>query len=135
MFRSFRALIGEEIAQVALAGADAEQAELLDRILEDGAQRVLVAHVDGELAGFVSFSVDAERGIGEIGLNAVDPAHAGRGIGTLLYERALEAMRERGARMATVSTGGDESHAAARRAYAKAGFGPSIPSVTLYRTL
>jgi hypothetical protein len=37
--------------------------------------------------------------------------------------------------LATVGTGGDPSHAPARRAYAKAGFGPAIPSLTLYRLL
>lgn len=37
--------------------------------------------------------------------------------------------------LATVSTGGDPSHAPARRAYEKAGFGPGLPSVYLYRVL
>jgi hypothetical protein len=37
--------------------------------------------------------------------------------------------------VATVSTGGDPSHAPARRAYEKAGFGPAIPSVSLYKLL
>jgi hypothetical protein len=32
-------------------------------------------------------------------------------------------------------TGGDPSHAPARRAYEKAGFGPAIPSVSLYKLL
>ncbi|WP_309895073.1 hypothetical protein [Archangium sp.] len=32
-------------------------------------------------------------------------------------------------------TGGDPSHAPARRAYEKVGFGPAIPSVSLYRLL
>ena len=37
--------------------------------------------------------------------------------------------------VATVGTGGDPSHAPARRAYETAGFGPAIPSLTLYRLL
>ncbi len=44
-------------------------------------------------------------------------------------------MKEWGAEVATVSTGGDPSHAPARRAYGKAGFGPAIPSVALYKLL
>jgi hypothetical protein len=36
---------------------------------------------------------------------------------------------------ATVSTGGDPSHAPARRAYEKAGFSAQIPSVWFCRTL
>ena len=34
-----------------------------------------------------------------------------------------------------VGTGGDPSHAPARRAYEKAGFGPAIPSLYYYRAL
>ncbi len=47
----------------------------------------------------------------------------------------LHAMREAGMRVATVGTGGDASHVPARRAYEKAGFGPAIPSLYLYRSL
>ncbi len=47
----------------------------------------------------------------------------------------LARMRELGAEVATVGTGGDPSHAPARRAYAKAGFGPALPSVYAYARL
>ncbi|WP_437957583.1 GNAT family N-acetyltransferase [Sorangium sp. So ce119] len=70
-----------------------------------------------------------------IGLNAVDPAHAGKGIGTAMYEFALARMRQSGMKVATVATGGDPSHAPARRAYRKAGFDVEIPSVWMCRKL
>jgi len=38
-------------------------------------------------------------------------------------------------KVATVGTGGDPSHAAARRAYRNAGFDIEIPSVWMYRKL
>ncbi|MFB3103854.1 MAG: hypothetical protein ACE1ZA_02905, partial [Pseudomonadales bacterium] len=57
------------------------------------------------------------------------------GIGTWMYEYAVEQLREVGMRVAEVGTGGDPSHAPARRAYAKAGFGPGIPNVYLYQEL
>ena len=44
-------------------------------------------------------------------------------------------MRAAGLRCVQVSTGGDDSHAPARRAYEKAGFRPGVPSLTLYREL
>ena len=136
VFASFRAILGAEIGKVALAEAEAEQAALLDEVGAPGApHEALVASVAGTVVGLVSFQIDPIRRIGEIGLNAVDPAHARRGIGTALYEAALGRMKESGMAMATVATGGDASHAAARRAYAKAGFGPGIPSVYLYRLL
>ena len=136
MFRSFRAIVGEEIAALAFAHADAEQAKLLDGICAAGSgHQVLVVTLGDEVVGFVSFTVDAGKRTGEIGLNAVHPAHAGRGIGTAMYEHVLARMKELGMALATVGTGADPSHAPARRAYEKAGFGPAIPSVFLYRLL
>jgi GNAT superfamily N-acetyltransferase len=65
----------------------------------------------------------------------VHPEHANRGIRVALYGLALARMKELGAALATVATGGDPSHAPARRAYEKAGFGPALPSVHLYKLL
>lgn len=136
VFRSFAAIVGEEIASIVFAHADAEQARLLDSVCEAGSgHRVLVAVAGGAVVGFVSFSMDEDKRTGEIGLNAVRPDHAGRGIGTEMYGRALARMKESGMALATVGTGGDSSHAPARRAYEKAGFGPSLPSLHLYKLL
>lgn len=136
VFQSFREIVGPEIAAVAFAGADAEQAGMLEEVCApESSHTVLVVCVGTEIAGFVAFTVDADRHIGEIGLNAVDPRFAGRGLGTWMYGQTLDLMRRRGATVATVGTGGDPSHAAARRAYKKCGFGPAIPSLYLYRKL
>lgn len=136
VFASFRALVGEEIASVALANAEPEQAAHLDELCAAGSKaEVYVALLDGVIVGFVSVTVDEEQRVGEIGLNAVHPSQGGLGIGTKLYELALERMRARGALVATVGTGGDASHEPARRAYEKVGFRKSIPSLYLYRKL
>ena len=136
VFRSFRATVGAEVAALAFAQAEADQARLLDDACAAGSgHHVLVVTVGEEVVGFVSFTVDAARRTGEIGLNAVHPDHAGRGLGTWMYGHALARMKELGAALATVGTGGDPGHAPARRAYAKAGFGPALPSVHLYRLL
>ncbi len=137
VFRSFRDIVGERVFALALTGAEVEQARLLEGLCGPGsAHEVLVATVDGAgVVGFVAFSVDQAARAGEIGVNAVHPDHAGRGIGTAMYGRALTLMKERGAVVASVGTGGDPSHAPARRTYGKAGFGPAIPSVTLYKLL
>jgi ribosomal protein S18 acetylase RimI-like enzyme len=94
-----------------------------------------VAESGDEVVGFVAIRVDRETHVGEIGLNAVDPAHAGKGIGTAMYELAVARMKEAGMKVATVATGGDPSHAPARRAYRKAGFDVDIPSVWMCRKL
>ena len=136
VFRSFREIIGPSIAQIAFASAETEQAELLaDLCKPDTPQKVFVAVLETKIIGFVSISLDHKQKIGEIGLNAVHPDFTGRGIGTQLYEFALHKMKAAGMQVATVGAGGDPSHAPARRAYEKAGFGPSLPSLWMYGSL
>lgn len=136
VFASFREILGEEIYRRAQAHQDEAQGELLASLLREGSGwEVHCAENGGEVVGFVSVQLNADRLVGEIGLNAVHPDYAGKGIGTLLYEHALDRMREAGMRVATVGTGGDPSHAPARRAYAKAGFDVAIPSVWMCRVL
>lgn len=87
---------------------------------------ILVAEVDGEIAGFVSYALDRAREVGTIHYNAVDPRFQGHGIGTMQVERVLAIFREAGMRIACVGTGLNEGHAPARRMYEKAGFEPVI---------
>lgn len=136
VFRSFRQIVGERIAVTAFAQLEREQASLLDSVCgADSSHELFVVERGGAVVAFCTLSLDRETKVGEIGLNAVDPAHQGAGIGTRMYETALERMRAAGMRVATVGTGGEASHAPARRAYEKAGFGPAIPSLYLYRAL
>lgn len=136
VFRSFADIVGAEIAALAFAHADAGQAKLLDDVCRAGSgHHVLVASIGDAVVGFVSFTIGADERVGEIGLNAVHPDHAGEGIGTGMYEHAMARMKALGVALVTVGTGGDPSHAPARRAYEKAGFGPALPSVTLYKLL
>jgi len=136
VFASFRAILGEDISQVTQARDDQAQAEYLASLLiPDSAWELYVAEHAGLVVGFVSVQINRETSIGEIGLNAVHPDWAGAGIGTAMYDFVLERMREAGMRVATVSTGGDSSHAPARRAYQKAGFKVGIPSIWLCQRL
>jgi GNAT superfamily N-acetyltransferase len=136
VFASFAAITGERIAAVAFDRADAEQAALLDELSHPKPGRhLIVAMLGEEIIGFAACTLDEAARLGEIGLNAVHPDHAGRGLGTAMYRHILGLMRDAGMEVAAVSTGGDPSHAPARRAYAKVGFGAPIPSVSLYRTL
>jgi GNAT superfamily N-acetyltransferase len=95
----------------------------------DSGWEVFAAEQAGAVVGFVSIRMNHETRVGEIGLNAVHPEHAGKGLGTAMYEFAAARMKNAGMRVATVSTGGDPSHAPARRAYEKGGFAVHIPSV------
>lgn len=136
VFASFRSLLGDAIYGLAQRQQDESQGELLTSIMApDSGWELYAARVGEETVGFVSVRLDRPTLIGEIGLNAVDPAQAGRGFGTAMYDFAVARMQEAGMKVATVGTGGDPSHAPARRAYRKAGFTAEIPSVWMCRLL
>lgn len=135
IFASFRHMLGDEVYELAQRHEDEAQSELLPSLLDDGHWSVFVALVDDVIVGFVSMRIDPERPVGEIGLNAVAPRMAGRGIGTHMYRYALDQMRAAGAKVATVATGGDPSHAPARRAYARVGFDRVTPGLWMCQRL
>ncbi|MDX2222612.1 MAG: GNAT family N-acetyltransferase [Rhodospirillaceae bacterium] len=136
VFASFRRIVGADIAAVALMTAEQEQADLLDRICgAPNEHEMYVIEHDGAPVGFCALSMNVATKVGEIGLNAVHPDHQGRGLAALMYAHALTRMRAAGMKVATVGTGADDSHAPARRAYAKAGFDAGIPSIYYYRML
>lgn len=136
VFASFRSMLGDEIYELSQKKDDEGHGAFLTSLLKaDSGWEMYVARAGDEIVGFVGVRLDRERQLGEIGLNAVDPSHAGQGIGTAMYEFALARMKEAGMKVATVGTGGDPSHAPARRAYEKAGFGVFIPTLWMSRKL
>lgn len=136
VFASFRAILGEELYVLVQQRDDDAQEGLLSALVRgEPSWSLYVAHAGGEIVGFVTIRLDPERHLGEIGLNAVDPERAGKGAGTAMYTFALELMRAAGMKAATVGTGGDPSHAPARRAYEKAGFAVGIPTLWMSREL
>jgi ribosomal protein S18 acetylase RimI-like enzyme len=94
-----------------------------------------VCEEDGKIVGFVTIHIDAEKKIGEIGNNAVDPTCGLKGIGQQMYKAALERFSKEGMKYAKVGTGLDPAHAPARRAYERAGFNIKTESVMYYKRL
>jgi GNAT superfamily N-acetyltransferase len=130
VFAAFRALLGDELYDRVQRREDEAKQALLDALIGgQGGWTLHIARLGMRTVGFVALRGDPVSRLGEVGLNAVDPLHAGRGIGTAMYRYALRCLRAAGMEAATVATGGDASHAPARRAYAKAGFDKAIPSV------
>ena len=86
--------------------------------------QVLVAEVDGAVAGFVKIravtSLPSHAHVLQIQGLAVDPAVQGRGVGRALLEAAADEARSRGARKLTLRVLGWND--TARRLYARAGF-------------
>jgi ribosomal protein S18 acetylase RimI-like enzyme len=99
-----------------------DQRRAVEGVLAAKERRVWVAEADGTAVGFVAVRFHPESGMGEIYMLAVDPDHQGGGVGTALTEFALERLKDAGMKVAMVETGGDPGHAAARRAYERAGF-------------
>jgi len=115
---------------------DEAQKELLKSLFdEDSIWRTWKVNLEEVTVGFVSIRIDKKAKVGEIGLNAVHPKYAKKGIGTQMYDFAVEIMRKEGMKVATVATGEDPSHLSARKAYRKAGFDVEIPSVWMCQVI
>jgi ribosomal protein S18 acetylase RimI-like enzyme len=95
---------------------------------------VLVAEREGEVIGYTYAGVEgfdwmALRGpAGVIYDILVDPAQRGHGVGMMLLEAALTALRERGAPRAVLAMA--EGNAAAQRLFARAGFRRTMIEMT-----
>jgi ribosomal protein S18 acetylase RimI-like enzyme len=136
IYDSFRDLVGEEVFRLEFSDWDQAQGNYLESICaKNSGKEIYVATVDEAVVGFIGLSMNQASGRGEVDLNAVDPGHQGDGIGEFMYQFAIRRMQSAGMKVVKVSTGGDSSHAPARRAYEKAGFNVFIPSITMYRKL
>jgi ribosomal protein S18 acetylase RimI-like enzyme len=134
--RAFEEALGSKIFDYRYHDWREQYADYLGRISNsDPAVKVYVVEDAGALVAFVVTIMDCKRKIGEIGLNAVAPEHQGKGIGEMMYAFALKELKERGAEVAYVGTGGDSAHAPARAAYEAVGFDRAIPAVHYFRTL
>ena len=111
------------------------QREAIEQVCKNGDKTIVwVAELHGIVVGFLAYTLDVEEKIGEVQLLAVHPDYQNRGIGTELNLFALGQMRESGMRMAKVETGGDSSHAPARKSYQKAGY-TALPLVRYFKDL
>ena len=76
-----------------------------------------------------------ETKIGDIHFLAVHPEYQNNGIGKRMNDFVLQKMTEAGMLVVTVGTGGDDSHAPARRTYETAGFSAALPTVHYFKKL
>ncbi|MGI8589113.1 MAG: GNAT family N-acetyltransferase [Chloroflexia bacterium] len=135
VFTSFKQVLGSKIYTVIYPDWRTSQRETVETICKDSEKTiVLVAEVDGIAVGFIAYELDTKDKTGEVQLLAVHPEYQNRGIGTELNNFVLTKMKESGMKMAVVGTGGDPSHAPARRSYEKAGYTP-LPLVRYYKDL
>jgi ribosomal protein S18 acetylase RimI-like enzyme len=134
VFISFRQILGPKIYPLLYPDWRKSQAEVVEQICTDQENHVLVAEVDGNVAGFLAYELREKDATGQVQLLAVHPKYQNHGIGTELNTIALQKMKAAGMKLAEVGTGGDEGHAPARRSYEKAGY-TAIPLVRYHKDL
>jgi len=133
--KMFRQCYGDELFELIVGDEHTRKGEQIKSHARMHPQWLFVAEEDGRIVGFVTFMLDREKRIGEIGNNAVDPECGLKGIGQQMYKAVLQYFRDQGMRYARVQTGLDEAHSRARRAYERAGFNVKHEEVTYYMRL
>ena len=135
IFISFEGILGSTIYTLIWPEWRTSQRDAVEKVCQNRDETpVWVAELDGIAVGFIAYELNAEDKTGEVILLAVHPDYQNRGIGTALNLFALGKMKERGMRIAKVETGGDPSHAPARRSYQKAGY-RALPLVRYFKQL
>ncbi len=133
VFVSFEHILGPRIFPIVFPDWRKVHRELVEKMSVNEKQHLCVAEADGKIAGFIAYEFHEDE-TGEVYFLAVHPEYQNQGIGTELNLFALDRLKEGGAKLAVVATGGDESHAPARRSYEKAGY-TGLPLVRYYKYL
>ena len=135
VFSSFERILGPSIYTLIWPDWKTSQRKAIEQACKNSDKTMVwVAELDGIVVGFLAYELDLEEKTGEVELLAVHPDYQNRGIGTELNLFALGKMKEIGMRMAKVETGGDSSHAPARKTYQKAGY-TALPLVRYFKDL
>jgi ribosomal protein S18 acetylase RimI-like enzyme len=135
VFSSFEHILGSEIYPIIYPDWRTSQRAAVETVCKDGEKTsVWVAEVNGLVVGFLAYELNVKDKSAEVQLLAVHPDYQNRGIGTALNTFALKKMQESGMKLAVVGTGGDTSHAPARKSYEKAGY-TALPLVRYYKDL
>ena len=132
---SFRPLVVETVFAIQHGGWRDDYRAQVPELHDPGNHKyVAVAEENGVLGGYVAWTVEPARRHGSIGLLAVAAAHRRDNLGTALCEHAFAAMREHGAEMVEIGTGGDNFHAPARALYESLGC-VKLPVAVYFREL
>lgn len=135
IYKMFRATYGDELFELRVPDEATAKGNQIKAHCEQHSEWVYICEEEGCIVGFVTFMLDADKRIGEIGNNAVDPDCGLKGIGQQMYQAVFEHFRAHGMVYAKVGTGLDDAHARARRAYERAGFNIRHENVEYYMKL
>ena len=129
-----REALGDSIADILNpAGDDLSKGLQVKAQIESGNWGIAVCEHEGELVGFITYSINGL--FGEICNNGALTSTGLKGIGQTMYKYVMAEFRKAGVKVAKVTTGLDWAHAPARRAYERAGFKKHLDSTTYYMEL
>lgn len=112
---------------------DQLHAETIREHLREDPEKVLVAELEGQVVGYMTYRIDREASTGIVSYNAVHPNYQRRGIATALISRVLDTFRREGLRYARVRT--LETDTRARGLYEKVGFEELVKFVDYIQVL
>ena len=92
VFASLRQTFSPGVYGLLYPDWERQQREVIERICAGERTTVWVAELDGEMAGFVAYTLDQGERIGTVELLAVHPGYQQRGVATALNRVALDAI-------------------------------------------
>ena len=132
--RMSREALGNTIADILNPEGDAKSKGLQVKAqIESGKYGIAVCEHDHALVGFITWYISGP--MGQICNNGALRNTGLRGIGQTMYQYVFDVFRKSGVKVVSVTTGLDWAHAAARRAYERAGFRKHLDSTTYYMEL
>jgi ribosomal protein S18 acetylase RimI-like enzyme len=132
---SFRPLVGEVVFANQHGNWRDDYRKQVAELHDPGQHKyVAVAELADDIAGYVAWSADPARRNGTITILAVAAQHRRHHLGTALCEHAFDALRNLGAEVVEIGTGGDPFHAPARALYERLGC-TQLPVAVYYRQL
>ena len=134
IFSSFAEIMGPQIYPFIYPDWKTRQTDTIEKVWKSEEINAWVAELDGMVIGLVAYVLNDNDKTGQVDFLVVHPEYQNGGVGTELNNFALQKMHQAGMQMAVVGTGGDGSHAPARRSYEKAGY-TALPLVRFYKKL
>ena len=130
---SFKKELGESIYQCIFENwQESKKKVVVDELISAHGYVILI---DDVVVGFFTFHYDEKTKMGEIGNNALSVDYKGKGIAQQAYGFIFQQLKALGAKIVSVTTGLDEGHIPARKAYEKAGFEVNLKSITYYKEI
>jgi len=135
IYNMYQDAYGDALFSLLVPDKDTAKEEQINYHVLHHSDWIYICEENGKIVGFIAFSIDQERKIGQIGNNAVDPECGLKGIGQQMYSAVFKRFKDEGMLYAQVRTGLDNAHLRARRAYERAGFNIKAEDVTYFKKL